>query len=372
MAEKIRVLVVDDSALIRNMVGRFFASTQDVEVVGKAVDGAFALKKLETLHPDLVILDLEMPQMNGIQFLEERRRRGIETPVIILSSLARKGARITMEALALGAADFVLKPSGESGDLERTRDQLLQLVRAYGGRRPEEAGFQEPPPAAAPPAEPLPRPPAGRIEVVAIGISTGGPSALRRMIPLLEAGLPPLLVVQHMPAGFIEEFALSLDKSSPLEIREARDGDLIRSGRVLIAPGDRHLTIEELPLARVVRLSEAAPVNGHRPSADVLFSEVARVYGGHALAVIMTGMGRDGAEQIGAVYRLGGITLAQDQRSSVVFGMPRAAIERGHIHRVVPLPQMAETINSYCRGPASQGVSSSPPQDTPPGSRAPS
>jgi two-component system chemotaxis response regulator CheB len=317
------------------------------------------------------VLDLEMPEMNGIQFLKERQRRGITVPVIILSSLAEKGARITMEALGLGASDFVLKPGGvmSGRDMKDAAAELLQIARIYGTRgrraaaeaartgeqpaRIEESAADEyktPPAPRAHKKKVTPLRGHGTIDVVAIGISTGGPNALREMLPNLGADFSvPVLVVQHMPAGFTQEFAESLGRICHLDVKEARDGDLIRKGRIFIAPGDSHMTVEAKTLANVVRLSDAPPVSGHRPSADVLFASVAKTYSNRCLAVIMTGMGKDGAEEIGTIYREGGTTLAQDEASSVVFGMPHAAIEAGVINEVVPLARMAETVNRLCR-----------------------
>jgi two-component system chemotaxis response regulator CheB len=367
----VSVLIVDDSALMRNLVSRIFESAPGFRVAGTAMNGAFALKKIEQARPDLIILDLEMPEMNGIEFLRERQKRGLDVPVIILSSVAEKGARITMEALSLGASDFVLKPGGvtTSQDLKDTAGELLELARVYG-MRGQGVPWTESAPAprapqkeaeakAEPREEPRPLKPVERItplrapgpvEVVAIGISTGGPNALREVLPRLDPTLAaPVLIVQHMPAGFTVEFAESLDKVCPLEVREAKDGDVIKPGRVFVAPGNAHMTVETRPLARIVRLSDAPPVSGHRPSADVLFGSVARVYSNRCLAVIMTGMGRDGATEIGSIYREGGLTVAQDEKSCIVYGMPRAAVEAGVIHHVVPLPQMAETINRLSR-----------------------
>ncbi len=377
--QPISVLVVDDSALMRNLVSRIFDSTPGFKVAATAMNGVFAFRKLQQSPVDLIILDLEMPEMNGLEFLAERRKRGVDIPVIILSSLAEKGARITMEALALGASDFVLKPGGvtTTQDMKDTASELVELGRVYGKRHQETAERRPSgrPPAPAPraeeavpvdyieermvPAAPIPVTPRrresplrqpGPIEVVAIGISTGGPNALREMLPALDADFPaPIVIVQHMPAGFTGEFAESLDRICALEVREAKNGDVIQPGRVFIAPGDAHITVEPKPLAKAVRLVSDPPRNGHRPSCDVLFSSVAKVYQNRCLAVLMTGMGRDGAVEIGSIYREGGITLAQDEASSVGFGMPRAAIESGVITSVVPLAEMAQTINRLGR-----------------------
>lgn len=364
----VSVLVVDDSALMRNLISRIIDSAPDLEVVGRAMNGRFALQKIETLSPDVVVLDLEMPEMNGIEFLQERRNRGLETPVVILSSIAQKGATITMNALALGAADFVAKPSGSvSEDIHTVADQLIELVRGYGRKhrsrqgkrtipkadRREAAEVVAPPPTAAQaPAEAsgrfvpvIPEAQPGRIEIVAIGISTGGPNALRKVFAEMSASLPvPILVVQHMPPGFTEEFAKSLDRVCALEVKEAADGDVVKPGRVLIAPGNRHMKVQRKSLAAVVRISDEGPVNGHRPSCDVLFESVAREYGNAALGVIMTGMGKDGADKLAEIYRRGGYTIGQDAATSVVYGMPRVAFELGVVHQQVGLSDMASQI----------------------------
>jgi len=346
---------------MRNLIGRIIEAEDDLEIAGKAMNGTFALRKMETLKPDVVILDLEMPEMNGIDFLKERRRLGYNVPVVILSSHAQKGARITMEALSLGASDFILKPSEPGGqDLGELGKTLVQTVRAYGlqykrGRMPGAPPVEQRPAGEErKPAPVRPEPavtqkkalPAGKVEIVAIGISTGGPNALRSVFPHLGADFPvPVVVVQHMPAGFTKEFARSLDRSCALEVKEAEDGDVLKAGRILIAPGNRQLEVAQKRLARVVSLSDGPPVNGHRPSVGVLFTSVARVYGGNVLAVIMTGMGKDGALEIGEIYSRGGITIGQDEESSIVYGMPKVAQESGFIHHVVSLQNMAATIN---------------------------
>ena len=359
--DKISVLIVDDSALMRNLISRIVEGAEDLSVAGKAMNGEFALQKIPRLEPDVVILDLEMPEMNGIEFLEERKKRGIDVPVVILSSLARKGAKITMEALSLGASDFIMKPSGPvSEDIHKVGEHLINAIRAYGFNYRKKKGvvitesagkaLPRPKPAEVPEPVAVPEPPrvsgkAGPIELIAVGISTGGPNALREVFSRIDADIEvPILVVQHMPAGFTEEFAKSLDRVCPLEVAEAKDEDLLKPGRVLIAPGNYHVEVERRRLAGVVRLSSSDPVNGHRPSADVLFASVAKSYGNKSIAVIMTGMGRDGAREIGRIARAGGITIAQDQETSVVFGMPKVAIENGFIHHVLPLKEIAPAL----------------------------
>ncbi len=403
--DSISVVVCDDSALMRNLVGKMVENADGLKLAGKAMNGRFLLQKIPRLQPDVIVLDLEMPDMNGIDFLKERKEQGIEIPVIILSSIARRGAEVTMEALGLGASDFITKPSGSiSEDIHVVEKQLVGMLKAYGlqyrkklrkegksgyggsegGAAGKGGGAQKGGPGkaggtnttskgpvkgergapagaaatgvASPPkrekvkveavASPVSREDAGPVELLAIGISTGGPNALRHVFSDIAADLPvPVVVVQHMPAGFTTEFAKSLDRICPLEVKEASDGDILKVGRILICPGNYHILVEKRRLAGVVKLSQDDLVNGHRPSADVLFSSVAKQYGGHAMGVIMTGMGRDGAREIGAIHQKGGITVGQDEESSIVYGMPKVAAEMGHLQYIVSLHEMAETIN---------------------------
>lgn len=372
--QPISVMIVDDSALMRNLIGRIVEGDPSLKVAGKAMNGVFALEKLPRLDPDVIILDLEMPEMNGIEFLKERQRLGLRIPVIILSSLASKGAEITMEALSLGASDFIMKPSGPvSPDIQNVASSMLEMIHAYGGQyrrnrpkktpakpaKPAERTRVEVPvveiPRSAPPSEelkPVPLRVPEKIDLVAIGISTGGPNALREVFAQLDESFSaPVVVVQHMPPGFTAEFAKSLARICPLEVKEAEDGDLLRPGRILIAPGDRHMVVERRPLSGLVRLQDGPPVNGHRPSVDILFESAATHYRNGVLGVIMTGMGKDGARMIGEIYREGGITLGQDEASSIVYGMPRAAFEYGFIRRQVPLKKMAATLSRIVQEP---------------------
>ena len=330
---------------------------KDITVVGTAMNGRFALRKTITLNPDVIVLDLEMPELDGIGFLEKRRENGWDIPVVILSAVAKKGAEVTMKALSLGASDFITKPSGGAADSNReTAEQLISMVKGFGGayrKKKEKNGYARelPRPGASKPVAALhvrkiedwpeikpkrqPAPP----EIIAIGISTGGPNALRQIFAQLSGNLKtPIVVVQHMPPGFTKEFANSLNKICPLEVKEASDGDVIKPGRI-------HIKVEKRRLAAVAHVLDGENVNGHKPSAGVLFDSVADQYRNAALAIIMTGMGRDGSREIGGVFGEGGITLAQDENSSVVFGMPRVAIEHDYITRVVSLDDMAGVIN---------------------------
>jgi two-component system chemotaxis response regulator CheB len=381
VADDIGVLIVDDSALMRNLISKMVESTPGLVVAEKAMNGIFALRKIPRANPDVIVLDLEMPEMNGIEFLKERKRLGITIPVVILSSIARRGAETTMEALALGASDFIQKPSDTGNqDLRTVKGALTDMLLGYGGKYRQSEGKKipsldytkkleaaypsptftpessftrmksvlssiAPPPPVTPAKPPPPLRKPGKIEIIAIGISTGGPDALRFVFSKLDPDLKvPIVVVQHMPAGFTNEFAKSLDRVCPMEVKEAEEGDLIKPGRILIAQGNKHLEVERRSLAAVVHLSDAPLVSGHRPSADVLFASVAKAYGNRAMGVIMTGMGRDGAEQLGAIYREGGVTLGQDEASAVVYGMPRVAFELGHVMEQIPLERMAAQI----------------------------
>ena len=378
MSDEISVLIVDDSALMRNLIGHMIEDTPGLTIAEKAMNGVFALQKIPRVNPDVICLDLEMPEMNGIQFLEERKKQGIKIPVVILSSIAEKGAKITMEALALGASDFVTKPSGSvSMDIHSVRDTLVPMLLGYGGayRRsqgrkvltPEEYA-QQPvihqipdihthfklasTPVAEPAAPPVQIRKPGKTELVAIGISTGGPDALRVVFSKLDEDLTvPILVVQHMPPGFTNEFAKSLDRICPLDVKEAEEGDAVLNGRILIAQGNKHLEVERKASGAIVHLSDSPLVSGHRPSADVLFASVALAYQNHALGVIMTGMGRDGAAQLGNIYKEGGMTLGQDEKSAVVYGMPRVAYELGHVMEQVSLENMARRICDVAKTP---------------------
>jgi len=373
MSEEISVLVVDDSAMMRNLIGRMIEETPGLVVAEKAMNGNFALQKIPRVNPDVICLDLEMPEMNGIEFLQERKKLGIDIPVVILSSIAEKGAKITMDALALGASDFVQKPSGSvSMDIHTVKDTLIPMLLGYGtayrrsqGKKVLSPGeFAKKPEIQAPhtpaltahfqmvsvPSTGPATPPAqlrkpAKTEIIAIGISTGGPDALRVVFSNLDKDLSvPIVVVQHMPPGFTFEFAKSLDRICPLDVKEAEDRDAIVPGRILIAQGNRHMEVERKGTGAAVRLSDAPLVSGHRPSADVLFASVALAYQNHTLGVIMTGMGRDGAGQLGTIYKEGGMTLGQDEKSAVVYGMPRVAYELGHVMEQVSLEKMARRI----------------------------
>lgn len=343
--KKVRVLVVDDSALMRKLIPQMLEADPAIEVVGTAMDGTFCLKKIEELQPNVVTLDLQMPGMNGIDTLKEIMRKH-PLPVIVVSSHSTEGASVTFKALGLGAFDFVTKPR-DSANVTETGTELISKIKAAadckvvrpGGLlgaplRPEKIAVAKAPPFT---------------KLVAIGISTGGPQALEFLLSQLPPDFPgAIVVVQHMPEGFTEMFARRLDEVSSLRVKEAQSGDVLQAGRVLICPGSRHMKVKRMTRGDVVVLNDDVLVNGHRPSVDVLFNSVAEEFGPQAIAALMTGMGDDGAEGLGAVKKAGGMTIAQSEESCVVFGMPKAAIERGYAKRVVALDVLSSTLQALC------------------------
>jgi len=367
-----RVLVVDDSAFMRKLIPAILSRDPEIEVAGTAMDGVFALEKVGRLRPDVVTLDLDMPRMPGLEALRLLvERHGV--PVLVLSTYSQKGARLTLEALELGAVDFLAKPRGAGpAGLEALGDELIRKVKMAArvaprrlvgppadgerGRRKGEGGTESPAARIPLSAFRTPHSQAGAAataeDVVAIGISTGGPQALSFMLPQLPRDYPAaILVVQHMPQGFTRMFANRLGQLAQLEVREAQDGDLVRPGRVLVAPGNLHLTVVRKRLGVVAALTAGASVNRHRPSVDVLFRSVAAAYGKRATGLLMTGMGDDGAEGLAQIRAAGGTTLVQSEESCVVAGMPRAAMERHCVDRVVPLEDLAQAlIDRYGRG----------------------
>lgn len=346
MMKAVRVLVVDDSALMRRLISQMLKQDPLIEVVGTAIDGHFALKKIGELAPQVVTLDLEMPGLNGIDTLKEIMRRW-RVPVIVVSSHSTAGASVTLKALTLGAFDFVAKPNGVSARMPEIADELIKKIRAAAQNGPiEPQRLRDDVPAAKPRNK---QNPAAPTNIIAIGVSTGGPNALQFLFSHLPAEFSgSILVVQHMPDGFTEQFAKRLDETCPIRVKEAQSGDLLVAGRALICPGNRHMRVKKLPLGNVVVLADDEPVNGHRPSVDVLFRSVAQEFGAQAMAVLMTGMGEDGAEGIGNIQNAGGLTVAQSQKTCVVFGMPKAAIERGHVTRVVDLEDLPNLLQAQC------------------------
>jgi two-component system, chemotaxis family, protein-glutamate methylesterase/glutaminase len=346
MTRSVRVLVVDDSALMRKLIPQILQADNSIEVVGTAMDGNFGLKKIEELKPQVITLDLEMPGMGGLDMLKEIMRR-YRLPVIVVSSHSTQGATVTLKALSLGAFDFVAKPNDVHARMPEIARELIAKIKAAAQSR----GVQLTPATSnLRPSDKV------RLDskkqatrIVAIGISTGGPQALQYVLSQLPGDFPgSIVVVQHMPEGFTEMFARRLDESCSIRVKEAQSGDLLLAGRVLICPGSRHIKVKRLPLGDIVVLSDDPRVNGHRPSADVLFKSLADEFKNKGIAVIMTGMGEDGALGLGIVKAAGGMTLAQSEESCVVYGMPKAAIERGFAMRIVALDALANTLQSQC------------------------
>ncbi|HEX7697953.1 MAG TPA: chemotaxis response regulator protein-glutamate methylesterase [Candidatus Acidoferrum sp.] len=349
MSERIRVLVVDDSALMRKLIPAILAREASIEVVGTAMDGAFALKKIEELKPDVVTLDLEMPRMDGMETLRLIMQRA-PLPVILFSTHSKEGGYATFKALAIGAVDFLAKPKdAAAGRLDEIADRLIakiKVAKRAAGRKLPPAVIQE---TSAPKKGVRAALPPRR--VIAVGISTGGPNALQFVLSQIPADFQSaIVIVQHMPEGFTEMFAKRLDECCALEVHEARSGDLLLAGRVLICPGNRHIMVRNMPRGGMVVLSDGPPVNGHRPSADVLFHSVAQEFGLTAVGVLMTGMGDDGAEGLGAIKAAGGMTIAQSEDTCVVSGMPRAAILKGYASKIIPLDGLGSHLVSNYGG----------------------
>lgn len=351
----VRVLVTDDSVVVRKLVSQALSLDPGIEVVGTAANGRIALSKVRQLDPDLVTMDIEMPEMDGLTAVRELRAAGYLRPIVMCSTLTDRGAAATLDALAAGASDYVTKPSN-TGSIERSLQvmtaDLVPKVHALVPRR------RAPRPTAATRAipsrlRPLPERSGARttVELVVIGSSTGGPSALATMVEGL-AGRPrvPMVVVQHMPPVFTRQLADRLDRIGPVDVVEAQHGDPLRPGTIYIAPGGRHLEVSAQSGLGVVRLNDRPPVNYCRPSVDVMFRSAAATYGAGLLGVVLTGMGSDGAEGAGSIVSAGGTVLAQDQATSVVWGMPGAVAEAGYAHALLPLRDVAGAIEKGLEG----------------------
>lgn len=339
---KIRVLVVDDAVVFRRLVSEELAADPAIEVVGTAANGKIALAKMTQVNPDLVILDVEMPEMDGLTTLREIRKIYPKLPVIMFSSLTERGATETLDALALGATDYFAKPTtvgGLDASLQVLRDELIPEIKALCGRGTLAAGTT----IAAPPLRPRAR--SGPIEVVTIGCSTGGPNALAELFAGFPADFPvPIVLVQHMPPMFTRLLAERLSAQFPIQFEEGRSGGSLQPGHAWIAPGDFHMITVRDELQTRVLLHQDPPENSCRPAADVLFRSVAQAFGPATLAVVLTGMGQDGLRGCEAIKAAGGQVLAQDEATSVVWGMPGFVARAGLADRVLPLGQMAGEI----------------------------
>ena len=353
--ERIRVLVVDDSVVIRRLVTHALDQDPALEVVGAASNGVIALQRIPQLNPDVLTLDIEMPEMDGLETLRRVRRDYPQLRVIMFSTLTERGAEVTLEALTLGADDYVTKASNE-GSLDRSmarlREELVPKIRQFfhmpaqslTAVRPEPRRVAEGTPSAVR-STPVFQSAKVRPKVVVIGVSTGGPTALGSILPELPVGFPlPVLVVQHMPPLFTRLLAERLHSSCRLPVEEAGQGSPVEAGKILIAPGDFHLKVASDGGGVRVRLDQAPPLNSCRPAVDALFTSIADVYGGAVIAVVLTGMGQDGLRGAEILRAQGASVLAQDEASSVVWGMPGAVVNAGLADRVLPLDQVVPEI----------------------------
>ena len=336
----IKVLVVDDSAVMRAFLGRVVASQPDMELVAVAADPVLAIDRIRQKAPDVITLDVEMPRMNGLDFLAKLMAVR-PLPVIMISSLTRQGADITLRALELGAVDFFAKPANLA-ELEASVHEIAEKIRAAGLARVVRHRPQSPV-RAGPRAVRAPGPAATDC-VIGIGASTGGVEALREILVHLPVRMPPILIAQHMPPGFTETFAKRLDSICQIGVSEAEDGQPACHGMAYLAPGGRHLSIARRLGGYQLRVTDEPPVNRHRPSVDPLFRSIARVAGSRAIGVMLTGMGADGAEAMLEMKKSGAHTIAQDEATSVVFGMPRQAIALGGVREVLALGDMAQRL----------------------------
>ena len=343
MNKPVRVLIVDDSALIRQLLTTLLTADPEIEVVGTAADPIIARDRIKSLNPDVVTLDVEMPNMDGVTFL--RKIMALRPmPVVMVSSLTQAGAETTLEALEIGAVDFIAKPTGDlTASMMAAAGELQAKVKAAA--RARVGGPRGVAPTRAPRR---PRPVGSGKKIIAIGASTGGVEALKAVLLGMPADSPPVLITQHMPPRFTASFAERLNKECPMTISEAVHDELVEPGHVYIAPGSHHLELAYTAGKYRCRLNDGPLVSGHRPSVDVLFRSVARVAGKVAVGAILTGMGKDGAEGLLELRNAGGITLGQDEASSLIYGMPRAAFERGAVMQQYSLMRMADAILDAC------------------------
>lgn len=356
-----RVLIVDDSALLRQVMTEMLSSATDLEVVGTAKDGLQALERIETLRPDVITLDVEMPRLDGMAFLE-RLMRDSPLPVVMVSSQTGSGTESTLRALELGAIDFVLKPTlGIRDGVVKLTQEIIDKVRiaavARIGRRRRRSRptstetvtvgrrrTRTAPQRRSSPGSNASRRPTASSNPIVIGASTGGTEAIRQILSTLPARAPGIVIVQHMPAGFTASFAKRLDSLCTISVKEAEDGDPVEPGLALIAPGGRHVEIERAGPRLRVRVLDAPPVNRHAPSVDVLFRSCARTLACNATGVLLTGMGDDGARGLAEMHRAGAHTIAQDEDSCVVYGMPRAAVELGAVDLLLPIDEITDSL----------------------------
>ena len=333
----IRVLVVDDSAVVRRVLTEELGRQPDIEVVGTANDPYMAREQVIRLRPDVITLDIEMPRMDGLSFLAKIMRH-LPTPVVMVSSLAQKGSDVAVQALALGAVEVIGKPTS-AYSVQGVTSEIVRAVRAAAGARVRAPANAPAPPAASPAPFPANTP-----RVLAIGASTGGTQAIERVLREMPADAPGTVIVQHMPAFFTAAFARRLDGVCAMTVREAVDGEPVVPGLALVAPGGRHLVLQRSGARYLARVKDGPPVHHQRPAVDVLFQSVARHAGPNAVGVVLTGMGADGATGLLAMREAGAHTVAQDEATSVVYGMPREAARLGAAAEVVALGDVSAAL----------------------------
>jgi two-component system, chemotaxis family, protein-glutamate methylesterase/glutaminase len=352
---KTRVVVVDDSALVRGLLGEIINRQPDMECVGAAADPLLAREMIRALNPDVITLDIEMPRMDGIDFLS-RLMRLRPMPVVMVSTLTERGAEVTLKALELGAVDFVAKPKiGVSDGLRQLGDDITEKIRTAAKahvRRLAQPAVVTPGTAAARPATPAMLGRLSTEKIIFIGASTGGTEATREVLVQLPADAPAVLITQHMPPGFTKSYAARLNGLCRIRVAEASDGERVLPGHAYIAPGGFHMSVERSGANYIVRVRDGEPVNRHKPSVEVLFQSAARIVGQNALGVMLTGMGADGAKAMREMRDAGSWNVVQDEASCVVFGMPREAIAHGAAHEVLPLLQIAPKLIERLRSTA--------------------
>jgi two-component system chemotaxis response regulator CheB len=357
-AKRIRVLIVDDSALVRSILSDVLSRDPGIEVVGTASDAHIARDKIKKLNPDVLTLDVEMPKMDGLTFLHNLMRLR-PMPVVMVSSMTEHGAEVTLDALAMGAVDFLSKPRLDvAAKLPEYSEELIAKikvaarasVRALDAQRAAAMKPKSMNPVATDTGLPAARKMRTTDRIIAIGASTGGTEAIKRVLCGLPADTPGILITQHIPKAFSASFAKRMDDSCLMTVTEAEDGQQVLAGHVYIAPGDRHLYLIRDGARYVCRLNDADPVNRHKPSVDVLFSSVAKSAGENAIGVILTGMGRDGAKGLKEMRAAGSRTVAQDEATSVVWGMPGEAVAIGAAEDVVPIDAMADHVRELAEG----------------------
>ncbi len=360
---KIRVLIVDDSVVIRRLLTDELRKDPNIDVVGTAATGKIALAKIQQTPPDVVTMDIEMPEMDGLTAVSEIRKTHPKLPIIMFSTLSQRAAKETLEALSRGANDYVTKPANVGSAalaMQRVRDELLPKIKALAGQSATEL-HKPVGPVSKPAVSQKSTSSAGKkdqpVDVVAIGVSTGGPNALAEVIPHIPKDCPvPILIVQHMPPVFTKCLAERLSIKASIPIHEGQPGDVLIAGQAWIAPGDYHMGVERKGTQVVLAMNQDPPENSCRPAVDVLFRSVAKVYRANVLCAVLTGMGQDGMRGAEAVREAGGVVLAQDEASSVVWGMPRAVVQAGLAHAVLPLSQMATEIMRKVRMGQAQPV----------------